>query len=261
MDINLWYGINFRKYLTNLKEELQRLPEREKKRIMLMAGATIFFMGVFFYVPPREITLAKNSSPKKIDSLNELVPAKKLGTFTYKDKKERAAETRLLPVKLDNFEIAKPARSAEAEARRADRTVSDPDADKIMALIAGRPMEKMIAYLTKRDKKVASYLVAIAKKESDWGKYSPKKSGRDCYNYWGYKGGYNLTESGYSCFDSPEQAVQVVGDRIESLLAKNINTPERLVVWKCGRSCAGHDPAGVKKWISDVALYYGKLNS
>jgi len=32
------------------------------------------------------------------------------------------------------------------------------------------------------------------------------------------------------------------------------------VVWKCGASCAGHDPGGVKKWISDVDYYYQMLN-
>jgi hypothetical protein len=101
--------------------------------------------------------------------------------------------------------------------------------------------------------------VAIAKKESNWGKRSPVKSGRDCYNYWGYRGGYNMTDSGYSCFDSPEQAVQEVGDRIEKLLSQQINTPSRMIVWKCGRTCAGHDPAGVAKWISDVEHYYNKL--
>ena len=135
-------------------------------------------------------------------------------------------------------------------------------------LTKGHPIETMASEIAKKDKIVAAFLVGIAKKESDWGKHSPKKNGKDCFNYWGYKGNYNLTDSGYSCFDSPDQAVKVVGGRIEELISQRINTPERMVVWKCGRTCAGHDPAGVKKWISDVSSYFylsadeaGKLNS
>jgi hypothetical protein len=133
--------------------------------------------------------------------------------------------------------------------------------DKYRDLVAGHPMEDMVEFIAKRDSETASYLVAIAKKESDWGTHSPKKDGRNCFNYWGFKGAYNLTDSGYSCFDSPEQAIQVVGDKISSLIEKKIDTPERMVVWKCGSSCAGHDPAGVKKWITDVGNYHAKLSS
>lgn len=128
-------------------------------------------------------------------------------------------------------------------------------------LIKGYPIEMMLAKISEKDEKVAAFIIGIAKKESNWGVYSPKKYGRDCYNYWGYRGGYNQTESGYSCFDNPEQAVDEIGGRIEKLISQNINTPERMIVWKCGHTCAGHDPQGVKKWISDVSLYYNKLNS
>jgi len=118
----------------------------------------------------------------------------------------------------------------------------------------------MAPYLAKEDGQTASFLIAIAKKESNWGKHSPQKSGRDCYNYWGYKDGYKQTESGYSCFDSPEQAIETVGGRIDNLIGKKIDTPAEMVVWKCGSSCAGHDSQDVKKWIADVGLYYRKLN-
>jgi len=135
-------------------------------------------------------------------------------------------------------------------------------------LVSGHPIEIMIPEISKKNKIVAAFLIGIAKKESDWGVHSPQKNGRDCYNYWGYKGSYNLTDSGYSCFDSSQQAVEVVGKRIEELISQKINTPERMIVWKCGRSCANHDPKDVKKWISDVSSYFylsadeaGKLNS
>lgn len=128
-------------------------------------------------------------------------------------------------------------------------------------MVNGHPIEEMISEISKQDKKVAAFLISIAKKESNWGKHSPKKNGKDCYNYWGYRGKYNATDSGYSCFDNPEQAVKVVGERIEDLIGQEINTPEKMIVWKCGRSCSWDNPASVQKWISDVGLYYYKLNS
>ena len=128
-------------------------------------------------------------------------------------------------------------------------------------LVAGSPLEEMIPFIAKWDSETAAYLIAIAKKESNWGEHSPKKEGNDCFNYWGYRGTYNQTTSGYSCFDSPEQAISVVGERIRELLDKKIDTAEKMVVWKCGNSCSGHDPVGVRKWISDVALYYKKAKT
>jgi hypothetical protein len=131
----------------------------------------------------------------------------------------------------------------------------------VTEVVTGHPIETMVPFIAKREKKVGAFLVAIAKKESNWGVYSPKKNGRDCFNYWGYRGTYNQTDSGYSCFDSPEQAIKQVGDRIEHLVNEQVNTPERMIVWKCGSTCAGHDPAGVTKWIADVRLYYTKVNT
>lgn len=128
-------------------------------------------------------------------------------------------------------------------------------------LVNGHPIETMIPAIAQKDKTVAAFLIGIAKKESDWGKHVPLKNGKDCYNYWGYRGLENPTDSGYSCFSSPEEAVSIVGGRIEMLLDKKINTPERMIVWKCGSTCAGHDPAGVRKWISDVSKYFYSLNS
>lgn len=144
---------------------------------------------------------------------------------------------------------------------RMEKTENGQREGKMLELVAGYPIEEMLPYIAARGEKVAYYLVAIAKKESDWGKHSPLKYGGTCYNYWGYRGTYNQTDSGYSCFDSPEQAIQQVGDRIEALLDKMIDTPEEMVVWKCGSTCAGHDPQGVLKWISDVKLYYNKLKT
>jgi hypothetical protein len=129
----------------------------------------------------------------------------------------------------------------------------------INQLVSDYPIKKMSPYIANEDKKVAAFLVAIAKKESNWGKYSPKKNGKECYNYWGYRGTYNQTASGYSCFDSPAQAVGVVGDRIEELVNQQIDTPKKMIVWKCGATCAGHGEYSVNKWIQDVDLYFNKI--
>jgi hypothetical protein len=127
-------------------------------------------------------------------------------------------------------------------------------------IVGGYPMEEMVPYIAEQPKDVAGYLIGIAKIESDWGKHSPSKNGQHCYNYWGYKGNYNLAPSGYSCFDSAKQAVEIVGGRIKELIDKRIDTPERMVVWKCGSSCAGHDKESVNRWISNVKNYYGKAS-
>lgn len=131
---------------------------------------------------------------------------------------------------------------------------------RIGQMVAGQPITEMTIFIAQKDKMVAAYLVAIAKKESNWGKFSPQKDNENCYNYWGYRGSYNQTDSGYSCFDSPEQAVNVVGERISDLVNNEIDTPKAMaLVWKCGWDCSGHDPASVTKWVSDVSYYYQKV--
>src|SRR5688572_28711622 len=77
----------------------------------------------------------------------------------------------------------------------------------ITEMTEGHPIAAMLPYIFKQDKLTAAYLVSIAKKESNWGKRSPKKDGKDCYNYWGYKGaGSRGTALGHGCFGSPEEA-------------------------------------------------------
>jgi len=132
---------------------------------------------------------------------------------------------------------------------------------EITKYIKGRPMEKMAPYIAKQDRIVAAFIVGIAMKESKFGVYAPHSGGRDCYNYWGYKGRENTTASGYSCFNSPEHAIQVVGKKIASLTARGISNPAEMISWKCGSSCAGHGAEDVRKWIADVGIYFSKINS
>ena len=119
--------------------------------------------------------------------------------------------------------------------------------------------EEMASHIARKDKKTAAFLVAIAKKESNWGIYSPEKNGKSCYNYWGYRGPENPTSSGYSCFSSPRHAVNVVGKRIKNLVAQKVDTPREMVMWKCGDACTRSGARGEAKWVRDVGFYYKKV--
>jgi len=141
-----------------------------------------------------------------------------------------------------------------------EEKISEDVEKQLHSLVGNAPIGEMISSIMKLDDKVAAFVIGIAKKESDWGKHSPSLSGKTCYNFWGYKGrGSRGTSMGYACFGTPEEAVEIVGKRIETLVAKNINEPRKMLVWKCGSSCSGHDPGGVAKWVSDVSLYFGKV--
>jgi hypothetical protein len=151
-------------------------------------------------------------------------------------------------------------KNKKAEAVKITNDIKNSHNYKQIALIVkGTPMEKMTLDVAKRDTRVAAFMVGIAMKESKFGIYSPKKNGKDCFNYWGYRGRENQTKSGYSCFASREQAVKIVGDRIEELIEQGANTPPRMVVWKCGYSCRGHSNESVRKWIADISIHYNQV--
>lgn len=132
---------------------------------------------------------------------------------------------------------------------------------KLYSIVGNAPIKEMVPYIAqKEDRRVAALVVGIAKKESDWGRHAPSKNGETCYNFWGYKGaGSRGTAMGYGCFASAKEGVEAIAGRIQELVNKKVDNPTRMVVWKCGSSCAGHDPAGVQKWISDVSLYFNKI--
>lgn len=131
----------------------------------------------------------------------------------------------------------------------------------IKEMVEGHPIEQMVPYILEKDNLTAAFLVSIARKESNWGKRVPVLDGQDCFNYWGYRGiRERMGTGGHTCFDSPEDAVDTVGKRIETLIRKyELTTPADMIIWKCGSSCAGHSNAGVRKWISDVELYFSKI--
>jgi hypothetical protein len=133
--------------------------------------------------------------------------------------------------------------------------------EDVAKIVKNTPMAAMVDPISEKDRTVAAFIVGIAMKESKFGVYSPKLAGRDCYNYWGFKGGGKTVAGGYSCFGSPDEAVDAVGGKIEKMVAKGVRTPAQAISWKCGSSCAGHGAGSVQKWISDVAVNFYKINS
>ncbi len=133
----------------------------------------------------------------------------------------------------------------------------------IRSMVDGYPMEVMSKEISRHDRVVAAFVVAIAKKESNWGKRSPKLDGKDCYNYWGFREKRDrMGTGGHTCFGSPKEAVRAVSKRIENLMYEyDRNTPREMIVWKCGYSCAGHSDTSVDKWVSDVDYYFRQLQT
>ncbi|EKE15907.1 MAG: hypothetical protein ACD_11C00077G0004, partial [uncultured bacterium] len=132
---------------------------------------------------------------------------------------------------------------------------------EINDMVAGYPIERMTKYIAKQDPKVAAFLIAIAKKESAWGERKPVLDGEDCFNYWGFRlKSDRMGSGGHTCFDSPEEAVTIVGSRINHLVnEEKIDTPKEMVIWKCGYRCDGPEASGSEKWIRDVDYYYKQL--
>ncbi len=153
---------------------------------------------------------------------------------------------------------------SQVQAGGEDTTVSQAEnrgiQEKVISLTSdGYPLSVMAGSIATYDPRIAGLIVGIAKKESDWGKRTPKLHGEECFNYWGYRGygSRGMTEDGYGCFAEPADAVHTIGNRlIELSSTRGTTDPERMVVWKCGSSCATHSPESVRKWISDVELYY-----
>lgn len=134
---------------------------------------------------------------------------------------------------------------------------------EIGAMVKGYPIEKMVPYIAQQDRTVAAFIVAIARKESGWGKHVPVLNGQDCYNYFGYRGQRKLMGTGgHTCFNSPQDAVNTVAKRIKTLVEEQgRDTPEKMVLWKCGSDCESTGgQAAADKWISDVDTIFRKIN-
>jgi hypothetical protein len=140
-----------------------------------------------------------------------------------------------------------------------DEAKKEEFAAEVTKMVKGYPIEKMLPYILEQDRTVVAFLIGIAKKESGWGEHVPVYQGEDCFNYWGYRGPNPVGSGGHSCFVSREAAVETVAKRIQFLVEeKKLDTPAKMSIWKCGSEC---DKDGqVTKWISDVSMYFEKLN-
>lgn len=132
---------------------------------------------------------------------------------------------------------------------------------KISEMVKGYPIEKMVPLIAKYDRTVAAFLIGIARQESSWGVHVPVYQGQDCYNYWGWRGKNAVGSGGHTCFNSPEEAVSTVAKRLEFLVSnKKLNTPEKMIIWKCG-DCSWDKKENMQRWINSVSMYFHKLNT
>jgi len=134
---------------------------------------------------------------------------------------------------------------------------------EITKLVQGYPIEKMTPYIAEKNPKTAAFLIAIAKKESNWGERKPVLDGQDCYNYWGFRLQTDrMGSGGHTCFNSPKEAVDIVAARVDEMInEENMNSPKDMIVWKCGYGCQDETKTpSEQKWISDVNFYYDKLS-
>jgi hypothetical protein len=211
---------------------------------LAIASLLVFFSSFYFQKQYGQDTIAQSQDGYQTEGVVA-------GAMDIKGENEESEDS----LKLADEEIIMNL-LAKIEDARAEEFETE-----ILRYVKGRPMETMAPYIAKQPRIVAAFLVGIAMKESKFGVYAPHSGGRDCYNYWGYKGRENTTASGYSCFNSPEHAIQVVGKKIASLVNRGISNPAEMISWKCGSSCAGHGAENVRKWIADVGVNFYKINS
>ncbi|MFA6383457.1 MAG: hypothetical protein WCX17_03465 [Parcubacteria group bacterium] len=132
---------------------------------------------------------------------------------------------------------------------------------QIVDMVKGYPIEKMAPLIAKQDRVVAAFLVGIARQESSWGVHVPVYKGQECWNYWGWRGKNAVGTGGHTCFATPEEAVETVAKRIKFLVSnQKLNTPEKMIVWKCG-DCSWDNQRDMQRWISSVSTYFKKLNT
>lgn len=226
-----------------------RVGEIAKSRSLLCALIVVAMVGSFFHLDSLKPNLyaqayGESENNSKEASVKEAIKGEEK-VFAVSEKEVSSCEQQ----KETPETIAK------------KKEVSSELENKLYDIVGEAPIKEMVPFIAERDQRVAALIVGIAKKESNWGSASPSKNGTTCYNYWGYKGaGSRGTSMGYGCFASAEEGVDVIGKRIGELVDKNLTTPSKMIVWKCGSaSCTGHDPQSVRKWISDVDMYFRKV--
>jgi len=217
--------------------------------LYLLLGATILILGGFFY---SQITFAKPILPKVSPSISE-ISISKITTSQSKS-----------PTTINLEQIKKNLNIQEISFQNKENTQNTALKNSLADILVGTPMEKMIKPISKQNKVVAAFLVGIALKESGLGRHAPTLNGQNCYNYWGYRGKRSrMGTNGYTCFDSPEDAIKTVGKRIYTLaIDQERDTPQKMLIWKCGSNCetAGGQLAA-RKWVKDISIYFNKINN
>ena len=230
-----------KKLLSLAKKELCRASKLIKNNKLLFIT-----IGVMFVSGAGEFWNFQTSPIVQASVLSQEVGFEKLESPLFEKKA-------IFPVATEKQMVASQASMVPAQIGEFEKN--------LLSIVGDTPIAEMVPFIAKRDSKVAAFLVGIAKKESSFGLASPSKDGNDCHNYWGYKGlGSKGEVQGYSCFASAQEAIETVGDRIETLVGNDRNTPAKMVdTWKCGRSCVG-DP-GATSWVATVALYFDEIVS
>ena len=221
--------------------------------VLTLCFVTIFYTNT---TSNKKISTALSKEQQRLVT-SQATPSKEIAVLGAMDKKTTSFEKTIESKKpSDNIDTMVFNTLIEFEKIRSDQLE-----ESIKKMVAGTPMEKMAPYIAKKDKIVAAFLVGISKKESNYGRRVPVLNGEDCFNYWGYRGiRKRMGSGGHTCFDSPEDAIETVGGRIERLVKSGVDTPEEMVLWKCGSNCnaTGGWPAA-RKWIKDVNMYYTKM--
>ena len=217
--------------------------------LYLLLGATILAFGGFFY---SQITLAKPTLEKIIPS------ASKISISKITPSQSKSPTT----VNLEQLKKDLNIKTISSQNKETNQNIALKNS--LANILVGTPMEKMIEPISKQNKTVAAFLVGIALKESGLGKHKPVLNGKDCYNYWGYRGKRTrMGTGGHTCFNSPEDAVETVSKRLHTLAIKQKrNTPQKMLIWKCGSDCGatGGWPAA-NKWVKDVSIYFNQINN
>ena len=235
-----------------IKANLKLKKKNNHKYLIL--GATLFIMlSGFFY--PQNILSKQTTNEAKANNFSTIFNNNKNKILISEKRSHIKPITNIKKIDTLTISKLKDTKAKKGDANNLKNTINN--------ILVGTPMENMIEPISQQDKIVAAFLVGIALKESQFGKHSPKLHGQDCYNYWGYRGKrVRMGTGGHTCFNSPEDAVNTVAKRIKTLaITQHRNTPGKMTIWKCGSSCATHSPASVSKWISDVSIYFNKINN
>ncbi len=221
---------------------------RNKSFAMATSFLFLFTMSFSFFIQKdvnEKIAYEMAKSQNETIKLATENQTKVLGKITERESKESEEELDLFV--MDTLKQFEKVKQEDLE-------------EEINKIVDGSPMKKMTPLIAQLDNRVAAFMVAIAKKESNLGRRVPVLDGEDCYNYWGYRGIRDrMGSGGHTCFDSPKDAVETVARRIGNLVKADIDTPQEMVIWKCGSSCEGHSDYSVEKWIDDVEMYYEKF--